>query len=462
MIGAEVARNVLEVLLSRGGSFAELFAEETTTTLLGYEDGRLDEAVSGRDRGAGLRVIHDDLTWFANGNDLDAGALGQLARELAAGLPEGLTPRSVPPLRRRESAAVSPVRVEPATVPLRDKVALMARADSAARAADPRVTQVQVRYRDTERTILVANSDGLLASDRMVYTTLYVSAVARHDGLVRTGSKVAAGTTGLEILEGDIPESLARDAARVACLQLGAEPSPAGTFTVVLSARAGGTMVHEACGHGLEGDFALKGLSVYSGKIGEKVAADCVTVVDDGTLPGRRGSIGIDDEGTPSRRTVLIEGGVLRGFLHSRLTASRSGFEPTGNGRRESYRHLPIPRMRNTLILSGDADPEDIVASVSDGIFVTDMGGGEVDIVSGNFVFHCTEAYRIRDGRVAEPLRDAMLTGNGPEVLARIDRVGRDLGFQVGTCGKEGQHVPVADAQPTIRIPAIVVGGQAR
>jgi TldD protein len=247
----------------------------------------------------------------------------------------------------------------------------------------------------------------------------------------------------------------------MACLQLEATPAPAGTFTVVLSSKAGGTMVHEACGHGLEGDFAIKGLSVYAGKVGQKVASSLVTVVDDGTIPGKRGSFAIDDEGTPSRRTVLIENGILKGFLHSRRTAAKLGEEPTGNGRRESFRHLPIPRMRNTIIAPGGDDPDEIVASVEDGIFVTDMGGGEVDTTSGNFVFHCTEAYRIRGGKVAEPLRDVMLTGNGPDVLLRVDRVGRDLGYQVGTCGKEGQGVPVADAQPTLRIPGIVVGGTA-
>jgi TldD protein len=363
-------------------------------------------------------------------------------------------PRPVPP--------PTIVKRDPGAVPLHEKVVLLERADAAARASDPRVAQVSARYRDTDRRILVANSEGLCAEDRYVYTTFLVSVMARNEQMVRNALKSAAGTRGFELFEDNPPEALAEEAARVACLQLTADPAPAGTFTVVLSSRAGGTMVHEACGHGLEGDFAHKGLSVYAGKLGEKVASNLVTVVDDGTLPGRRGSFGIDDEGTPAQRTVLIENGILKGFLHSRRTAALLGQPRTGNGRRESYRHLPIPRMRNTIIAEGADDPESIVASVVDGIFVADMGGGEVDIVSGNFVFHCTEAYRIRDGRIAEPLRDVMLTGNGPDVLARIDRVGSDLGFQVGTCGKDGQGVPVADAQPTLRIPGIVVGGQAR
>jgi TldD protein len=220
-------------------------------------------------------------------------------------------------------------------------------------------------------------------------------------------------------------------------------------------------MIHEACGHGLEADHIEKGMSVYAGRIGEKVASALITVVDDGTLPNRRGSSSIDDEGIPCSRVILIEDGILRGYLHSRRTARGFGVEPTGNGRRESYRHLPIPRMRNTMILPGESEPAGIISGVTDGLFVCRMGGGEVDVATGNFVFSCAEAYRIRDGRLAGPVRDATLVGNGPEVLASIDAVGWDLGFGVGTCGKEGQEIPVSDAQPTLRIPRIVVGGVA-
>ncbi len=462
MLTPSTARDVLAALVTRGGDFAEVFAESVRGVSLSWEDRTLDEASAGRESGAGLRVVLGDETFFANGNDLSPEGLLRLAAALASMLPEGGATRTLPAMIPTPVRPVSEVGIEPASVGMEAKVALLERADRAARGFDPRVAQVNARYRDAERRVVIANSEGLFAADRTVHTTLLASVVARAGALVRTAIKVASGTRGFEITDESPPEELAREAARVACLQLTAEPAPAGTFTVVLSSRAGGTMVHEACGHGLEGDFALKGLSVYAGKIGEKVASTLVTVVDDGTIPGKRGSFGIDDEGTPSRRTVLIENGVLKGFLHSRRTAALLGQEPTGNGRRESYRHLPIPRMRNTLIAPGADAPDEIVGSVPEGIFVADMGGGEVDIVSGNFVFHCTEAYRIRDGRIAEPLRDAMLTGNGPEVLGRVDRVGRDLGYQVGTCGKDGQGVPVADAQPTIRIPGIVVGGLAR
>jgi TldD protein len=461
LIPADTVRRVLAELLSRGGDFAEIYAESVRGVGLSWENLTLDEAAAGREGGAGLRLVRGEETLFASGNDLSPESLLRLASGLASALPYGLPPRGVPAMEPASARSVSIVEIEPASVGMDAKVSLLERADRAARAFDPRVAQVSARYRDSERSVLVANSDGLYTTDRNVYTTLLVSVVAREGELVRTALKVASGTCGFELTEQTPPEELGRDAARMACLQLEADPAPAGTFTVVLSSKAGGTMVHEACGHGLEGDFAIKGLSVYAGKVGQKVASSLVTVVDDGTIPGKRGSFAIDDEGTPSRRTVLIENGILKGFLHSRRTAATLGEELTGNGRRESFRHLPIPRMRNTIIAPGGDDPDEIVASVEDGIFVTDMGGGEVDTTSGNFVFHCTEAYRIRGGKIAEPLRDVMLTGNGPDVLLRVDRVGRDLGYQVGTCGKEGQGVPVADAQPTIRIPGIVVGGTA-
>jgi len=285
--------------------------------------------------------------------------------------------------------------------------------------------------------------------------------MAREGGDNRTGIEVVSEMRGFELFDRMSPYKIGAEAARLAALQLDAKPAPAGTFTVVLSSAAGGTMVHEACGHGLEGDFVKKGLSAYAGKVGEKVAAEGISVVDDGTLDYRRGTGRVDDEGTPTERVMLIENGILRGYLHSRKSAEELKLPRTGNARRQSYRNPPIPRMRNTMILPGEADPEAIVRSVADGILVCRMGGGEVDITSGKFVFAVSEAYRIRDGQIAEPLRDATLIGTGPEVLASIDMVGRDLGFGVGTCGKDGQGVPVSDAQPTLRIPRIVVGGVA-
>jgi TldD protein len=451
---------VLGRLLSSGADFAEAFIERTSRTSLVLDDGALDSASGGWDVGIGLRIVKGDRTFFANGNDVDLAAVLRLAGSLAASIegtgrpaPSALSALAAPPLLAPE--------VPPRDVPLVRKTDLLTRADRTARAADPRIAQVVARYSDTVQEVRIATSDGRLADDTRTWSTLAVHALARQGDRMRTGYAVASETSGFELFTARPPETVAGEAARLALLQLDASPAPSGTFTVVLSSKAGGTMVHEACGHGLEGDFVEKGLSAYAGRLGQSVASPLVSVVDDGTLPHKRGTSRFDDEGIPASRVVLIERGVLRGFLHSRRSAERMGVAPTGNGRRESFRHLPIPRMRNTMILPGSTPPEAILTSVKDGIFVAHMGGGEVDIASGQFVFQCSEAYRIRDGKIAEPLQDVTLAGCGPDVLASIDQVGSDLGFQVGTCGKDGQGAPVSDAQPTLRIPALVVGGQA-
>lgn len=453
-------RTVLERALAHGGEFAELFVEEESSDSLLWDDGKLDRASAGRERGAGLRIIDGETTCFANGNDVSRDGLSSLAEQMAA---EQSRPRTVSAssleLELLESTA--PIELWPDDVPVARKVAVLALADRIARDTDPRVVQVTATLQTRRRRIVVVNSAGAALGEESPLVTLVCQVVARAEGDIRSGHQHTSAALGWEFLTPREIENVAGNAARAACLQLDASPAPSGTMPVILSSKAGGTMIHEACGHGLEADFYLKQLSIYSGKLGQKVASEKITVVDDGTLPGRRGSNRIDDEGCPTGRIVLIERGVLVGLLHSRETARKLNMAPTGNGRRESYRHLPIPRMRNTFICPGDDDPAAILASVEDGLFVAQMGGGEVDIVSGNFVFHCLEAYRIRQGELAEPVRDATLTGNGPAVLASIDRVGRDLGWAVGTCGKDGQGVPVADAQPTIRIPALVVGGGA-
>jgi TldD protein len=457
----QTAARTLAALLERGAEYAEVYVQSIDSTRVSFDDGRLEDATTSRDAGAGLRLVRDGHVHFANFNRLEPKALVDEAKALARAA--GGRRRRLAARRLKEVRAPDPcrVRIDPAGVPLARKAALVRRCDAAARAADRRIVQATCFYRDSVMQVRVATSEGRFASDRRVYTTLNCNAVARQGEEMRTGYHAVSETRGFELFRREPPEAVGREAARLAALQLEAAPAPAGQFTVVLSSSAGGTMVHEACGHGLEADFIVKSLSVYAGREGKKVASDLISVVDDGTLPNRRGSSRVDDEGIPARRAVLIERGVLRGYLHSWKTARELGHEPTGHGRRESYRHLPIPRMRNTLILPGDSDPEEIVRSVKDGVLVCRMGGGEVDIATGNFVFACSEAYRIRDGRRAEPIRDATLIGNGIEVLSSIDRVGNDLGFGVGTCGKDGQGVPVADAQPTLRIPRITIGGTA-
>jgi TldD protein len=345
-------------------------------------------------------------------------------------------------------------------VPVERKVALLRLANDVARAHDRRVSQATVSYAESVQEILVANSDGVHRTDTRVRVNFAVQVVAKDGVVLESGFEAVRGTLGFELLTEDAVRDAAESAARRAVLNVGAEPAPAGTYTVVLSSEAGGTLIHESVGHGLEADLNLKGLSVYSGRIGEKVASELITVVDDGRDPGRRGTAAMDDEATPTQRTVLIEKGILKTYLSDRKHAEKLGISRSGNARRESFRHLPICRMTNTMIASGDSDPAAIVRSVKDGIFVKKMGGGQVDVVSGNFAFEVTECYRIRDGRLAEPLRGATLVGQGPKLMSEIDMVGWDLGYSTGTCGKDGQGAPVADAQPTLRIPSVVIGGK--
>ncbi|PYQ14354.1 MAG: peptidase C69 [Acidobacteria bacterium] len=453
------ARRILEVLLSRGGDFGEIYCQANQYTRMSLDDGKLEEILSGEDSGVSMRLVASDRTFFYSGNSLQVATLVTEAGRLARALEEGQKSGVIAPFCPRDVPAISPIRILPATVDLGQKVALLRRAEKAARHCHPAVVQFSASYGDSTLSVAVINSEGAFSRETRIYTTLFGSAIAQEGEQIRTGYHSVAETKGFELFDEHPPEEVGKEAARIALVQIAARPAPAGTFTVVLSSKAGGTMVHEACGHGLEGDFAEKALSIYAGKLGQRVASELVTVVDDGTLANKRGSTGMDDEGIPSSRVLLIDHGILKSYLHSRRTAGKLGHSPTGNGRRESYRHLPIPRMRNTMILSGDTPPEAIVAGVKEGIFVCQMGGGEVDIASGNFIFNVGEAYMIRDGKVAEPIRDATLIGNGPEVLGSIDAVGSDLGFGVGTCGKDGQRVPVADAQPTLRIPKIVVGG---
>lgn len=462
MIDQSLAGEVLAATLSRGGDSAELYMERTTGTTLRLDGGHLEEAACGVDQGAGLSLVDGERILYANGNKVDRDSLLKMADRLARAQSSAPSPtqenRSVR-FKVRPLALVSPVLVPPFSVPMERKVEVLQRADAAAREYEERITQVTAYYRDIDQQVLVADSDGTWGSETRQYITLFVTAIAKQGDDIRTGSESRSETRGFEFFNVHLPEDVAREAARLAVQQLVARPAPAGSFMVVLSSKAGGTMVHEACGHGLEADFIQKSLSVYAGRVGQQVASTLITVVDDGTLPNMRGSSSMDDEGNPTTRAVLIDKGVLKGFLHNRKTARAMGAAPTGHGRRESYQHLPLPRMRNTIIMPGTTPPDKILSSVKEGILICRMGGGEVDVASGNFVFNCSEAYMIRNGKVTEPIRDATLIGNGPEILSTIDMVGSDLGFGVGTCGKEGQGVPVADAQPTLRIPRVTVGG---
>ena len=461
-------QKILREALSGGGEFADLFFEQTHSIVILCEEDRIEKVVSGLDRGVGLRILFDGRTIYGFTNQVSQEGLFDLAKRMSRAVKEEDGGRKIAPAHRDQSVISShqrlsppfPVEKHPKGLSIGEKVSSVKRANDVARRLDPHVRQVKVLYRDFTQTLAIWNSEGVPVEGERVGTIFSVQVVSADGDRVQTGYEPVGGTMGFELFDIHPPERVAEVATRRSLLILGARKAPMGKMTVVLSSEAGGTMIHEAIGHGLEADLAQQGLSVYSKKLGERVASPLITVVDDPTLPQRRGSYAFDDEGIPSRKTVLVEEGILKSYLYDRLTALKDGVESTGNGRRESYQHKPIPRMSNTLILPGTTKPEEIIRSVEKGLFVKKMGGGQVNTVNGDFVFEVNEGYLIEKGSVAEPVRGAILTGNGPQILKEIDRVGDDLGFGIGTCGKDGQGVPVADAQPTLRIPELVVGGQ--
>jgi TldD protein len=449
---------ILRRALSRGGEFADIYYEDTALTSLACEDTKVERVLAAVDRGVGIRVISGCSTAYAYTNQLSFESLLQLAETVSRGVRGGPF-RGEINLGRMERGTGFPIAIPPDQVELAQKVALVNRADRAARGFDSRVRQVLASYRDTRVLTQTANSLGEFREECATATLFVVQVVAQQGAVTQTGHEPLGAQQGFEIFDHSSPEEQALKAAARAVLMLGARKSPGGAFPVVLSSEAGGTMVHEAIGHGLEADLVQAGSSVYRGRIGETVASELVTVRDDATIPYARGSFCFDGEGTPAQNTVLVEKGVLKGYLYDRLSALKDGCASTGNGRRESYRVRPIVRMTNTLIAPGESDPARIVKSVTSGLFVRRMGGGQVNTVNGDFVFEVSEGYLIENGEVAEPVRGATLVGNGPEVLKRITMVGSDLGFGIGTCGKDGQGVPVADAQPTLLISGITVGG---
>jgi TldD protein len=444
--------------LSQGGEYADVFIERRYQTSLIFDDGRLEKNLVGTEAGAGVRLIHRGKTAYSFTNDLSEESLMACAGEVCRAV-QGVPDTAVSDLRVGKPTVDFHVRIFPSSVPAERKIALLKRADGVARKYDARIKQVTAVYRDMVQDVLVASSDGLIAEDERVYTTAVVQAVASDSGIIQTGYESVGGFIGFELFEEKDIEQLSLAVAKRAVMMLGAKRAPGGRMPVVISSRAGGTMIHEAIGHGLEADLAQQGLSVFSGKVGSRIASELITVIDDSSLPQKRGSFRFDDEGTPSQRKVLVENGILRGYMYDRLSAMKDGKKSTGNGRRESYRSRPIPRMTNTFIAEGTTPPDSIIASLDKGLLVQKMGGGQVNTVTGDFVFDVQEGYLIEKGCVGEPVRGATLTGNGPEILKSIDMVGNDLGFSIGTCGKDSQSVPVTDALPTLRIPEIVVGG---
>jgi TldD protein len=469
---ADQLRDVLTDLLSRGGDYGEIFVERRRAHALGMDDGRMEDVLASETFGASLRLMDGETTRFA---DLIAPTLDELresAKTLAA--PGHGAPAAIPVLEVRTFPTPSPVTQDPGQVPLSDKVALVRRAETLAREYAETVRpgalkQVSLGYGDSTQRVWIAAAEakhgvwsGYITEDHRTQVVLRANVTAGDGVQLQTGYQPMGETRGFELFTDEAVTRMVQESVRLAIQALDAQPAPAGTFPVVLSSSAGGTMIHEACGHGLEADLALAGMSAFAGKLGHKVAGEGVTIIDDGTLPHKRGSQAIDDEGNPVSRVVLIENGILKAYLQSRKTSRKMDTEPTGNGRRESYRHLPIPRMRNTFLAAGSEAPETILRDLDRGLLVKRMGGGQVDTVTGNFVFQVTEGYWVENGVALYPVKNATLSGCGPEVLKGITRIGNDLAhFDIGTCGKDGQGVPVSDALPTILCPALVVGGTA-
>jgi TldD protein len=451
---------VINTLMRGNALYGETFAEETTYTLIQVESEKVEKFEKGLDRGVGLRVIRPWQTLFASTNSTDDGHLHDLARDLVSGVlgEEGRMKEGALKLARYPFS----IQVRPQDIETTKKLSLVRSIESMARRMESRIKQVKVTYRDTNQHVRIMGSDGTNVEDNRLQLVLSLHIVGEEAGELQTAYEAIGGFCGFEFLSDERVETFVRSTVDRLSGLLGAVEAPMGTRTVVLASEAGGTMIHEAIGHGLEADLAMEGLSCYKGMIGQLIGSPIVDVVDDKTIPFKRGTYAFDDEGTPSERTVLVEKGILKNYLYDRFHAMKYGVPSTGNGRRESFRYKPIARMSNTMILPGADDPEAIVASVDEGLLVKKMGGGQVDTVRGDFVFEIQEGYLIERGKVGPMVRNATMMGNGPKVLRDIDMAGTDLGFGIGTCGKDGQGVPVADAQPTIRIPEIVVGGRGK
>ena len=451
----EVAERVLARALANGGEFAELFAERRGGLTLAIDESRIEQVQSGAEQGAGVRVLSGGTTYFAHVDGLDPADLERAAGEAAAALRgERAEPRPL----RAEAPGPLPVERPPGEVPAARKAELLRELDQRARAAGGEIAQVNASYGEARREVSIANSEGLLSGDDRTRVRIGAQAVARREGRVETGAETLGGHRGFELFDGD-PAAIAERAAGKALTLLEAGPAPTGSMPVVVGGGFGGVLFHEMTGHGLEADHVQKGASVYAGRLGEAVAQPLLTAYDDGRLPGEWGSDAIDDEGAPTQKTKVIEDGKLVSFLYDRRSADREGRDSTGNGRRESFRHLPIPRMTNTYIAPGEAEPEAIIGEVERGFYAASFGGGQVEPATGDFVFGVNEGYLIENGKLTAPCRGATLVGNCLEALAAIDAVGDDFWMKTGICGKGGQKVPVGTGQGHVRVAAMTVGG---
>jgi TldD protein len=450
-----VAERVIARALANGGEFAEVFVERRSGLTLAIDESRIESVQSGAEEGAGVRVLSGGTTYFAHVDGLDPADLERAAGEAAAAL---RAERAEPQPLTAETPSPQSIERPPAEVPAARKAELLRELDERARASGGEIAQAMASYGEARREVAVANSDGLLSGDDRTRVRIGAQAVARRDDRVETGAETLGGHRGFELFDDD-PAAIAESAARKALTLLDAGPAPTGSMPVVVGGGFGGVLFHEMTGHGLEADHVQKGASVYAGKLGESVAQPLLTAYDDGRMPGEWGSDAIDDEGAPTQKTRLIEEGRLVAFLYDRQTAGQDGVRSTGNGRRESFRDLPIPRMTNTYIAPGDAEPETIIGEVEKGFYAVSFAGGQVDPASGDFVFGVNEGYLIEGGKVTRPCRGATLVGNCLQALAAIDAVGNDFWMKTGMCGKGGQKVPVGTGQGHVRIAAMTVGG---
>jgi len=447
-------------ILSHHVDYADLYFQYSRGESWSLEEGIVKSGSFNIDQGVGVRAVSGDKTAFAYSDDISMPALRSAADATRAIARQGAQARTQ--VARRNSARELYLPHDPiASLDAPSKVALLERLEGFARAIDPRVKQVMASLAGEYEVVLVARSDGAMGADVRPLVRVSLQVIVEEDGRREQGSAGGGGRFDYAYFTDEVLRDYACKAVDQALVNLRAKPAPAGTMTVVLGPGWPGVLLHEAIGHGLEGDFNRKGTSAFTGRIGERVAAPGVTVVDDGTLAHRRGSLNIDDEGNPTQCTVLIEDGVLKGYIQDAMNARLMGVAVTGNGRRESFAHTPMPRMTNTYMLSGDKDPQEIIASVKRGLYAVNFGGGQVDIVSGKFVFSASEAYMIEDGKITYPVKGATLIGNGPDALTRVSMIGNDMSLDtgVGTCGKEGQSVPVGVGQPTLRIDGLTVGG---
>ncbi|MCL5986261.1 MAG: TldD/PmbA family protein [Actinobacteria bacterium] len=459
MISEGVIKKVLNICHKAGADFSEIFVEEKETNSLRLEDSRIERASSGLDRGYGIRARFGDNTLYSFSNDFKERSIIDAANALVSSV-NGYRRITTLDLRKKDvRSAINTSTFLPEDVDWQEKVNYLLDSDRVAREYSSEIMQLGVVYGDEIQRVLIANSEGTYAFDERIRTRFVAQAIAKRGDKVQTGYVPVAALKGLELLREKNPADIALKAAQIAVRMLDSIPAPAGKMDVVIEKGHGGTMFHEACGHGLEGDTVAKNSSVYTGKMGKKVASDNITLVDDGTLEGQWGSFGFDDEGYPAKKNILIEDGILVGYMYDEYYSGKSGVPQTGNGRRESYMHIPIPRMTNTYILPGIEDPQNIIKETLKGVYARFLAGGQVDPATGDFVFGIGEGYLIENGKLTYPIRGATIIGNGPQVLFSIDIISNDLDFLSGVCGKDGQGVPVNDGCPTIRIKDMTMGG---